>query len=334
MRMNNSVRNSSSLSVHVVECYYIHYEYPLYGAHYIIQFIVMVTASCLILPTVLLNGIAVFVFSAKDQLKMSRNILLLSTSICDLFIGMIGLPTAVYTLVLLLFLNRHECIVYFVHYYGVYLFAWVSFLTTILMAFGRHVAIFKPHFYAAKVKGKHVPYVASLASIWLFLIFVIILSIVLRSQLPLACVSVIIPPMIIYTMYVYIRAHSYLKKIHTNTQDFCVRGKQSEYKRQVSALKESKVVRLTLFMLLSLCICYLPSCIMYIILMVVGNRTTHFVDTFGKVTQLIAVTKCLVNPVIYYNSNHVFRVHVQKFSHFNAAASDNGNGRVDSPPNG
>lgn len=138
--------------------------------------------------------------------------------------------------ILLLFFHRHECIVYLVHYFGVYFFAWLSFLTTILMAFGRHVAIFRPHLYASKVQGRVAPYVVSLCVLCLFLLFIILFSVVLKSQQPLAYLGVLIPPMVIYTVYVYIRAHIHLKKIHTGTKDYCKRGAKDLYNQQITAL--------------------------------------------------------------------------------------------------
>lgn len=307
--MNHTERLDLNTSNHYdLQCHYVHHEFPLYGAHHIIQTVIFIITAILVLPTLCLNCIAVINFSRKYELRKSHGILLLSTSSCDGLIGLIGLPLAVYTMSMRLFMKERQHFVYCIYYYGVYFFVWVSFLSTILMAFSRHLAVSKPHFYSTKIKGRAIPYIICLLFIWIFVALIIISSIVSNSQIPFACASILIPPLVLYTRYVYLHAQTYSRR---NTRTSSLSKECDERNRKKSFLKESKEIRLTLMMLLSLCFCYFPTCILYMVWLF-DNNMTPWSNTIGKVTQLIAVSKCLINPILYYKGNYIYRCKVRK----------------------
>ena len=308
INMNNSLTNSSEDFVYLLQCYAVYYEYPLYGIHYFFEVLIIVVNACIIIPTAMLNSITIYVFTRREQLKTAFNVLLINTSICDLLIGIVGLPLSIHTLVLLLVYKTHNCMVYCANYFTIHLLSWISFITTFCIAVGRYLAIFKPFFYAEKLKGKILPYVLSMLTIWLLMFFVNISSFFVERQLPLMYLSLIIPVVIAYSTYVHVRAHRHLKNIQRSIKAV---DEQSDYKANSSTIRESKVARLTSLMLLSLCVCYLPYSGVYMT-WIITNKTTHFLDTFGKVSQLFAVVKCLVNPILYYKRKKILRLEVRK----------------------
>ena len=150
----------------------------------------------------------------------------------------------------------------------------------------------------------------------------IILSVSFESQSPLSYVSLTIPPMVSYVIYVYVRAHIYLNKMNIGKKISIVRAQTIHLNDQRRTLKQMKVLRLILFMLLSLCICYLPYCVAYATSIALGKETPHFLDTLRKATELFAVTKCLINPILYYNSNFVLRARMRKVTNLGVETAD------------
>ena len=306
--------NTSELLVYNLQCYFTDNKYPLDEPFYIIQIVMLVATGVIIIPIVVSNFIATFVFSRKNEIAKSHSVLLLSSSVCDGMTGLIGLPMTVSTLIMVLLYSKHNCIVYYIHYYLTNFLTWVSFLSTVLMAFGRHIAVSKPLLYAVYMKGKTLPYIISLIIISVVVGTLVLVSVVIRSKLPFACASMVIPPLIIYTIVVYVRALVYLKR---SMKGFCVRGHMEERNRQITIQKESKDIRLTLLMLLSLCVCYLPVFVVYCITMLIGDKPSHLLITIGKTSQFFAIMKTLINPILYYSSSHAYKVYLQKYFRLN-----------------
>lgn len=75
--------------------------------------------------------------------------------------------------------------------------------------------------------------------------------------------------------------------------------------------KQSRLAKLTSFMLLSLIFCFLPTFVLHVfwtIERVLGlEERTDLRDTFRSVCYLIAGFKCIINPLLYYHSIKDFR---------------------------
>lgn len=305
---------NSSAFVYLLHCSSIRYEYPLYGNHYVLGMVGLVVLACMIIPTTTLNGIAISVLIKREQLKIASNIFLLNTSICDCFVGIVGIPLSIYTLALLLFNHSHNCILFCANFFTLYLCVWVSFIATFFIAVDRQLAIFNPFFYVKYIKDNKKPYIIAVAAIWFIMVLIILSSFFVEQQRPLLYLSLLIPPTVVYSIYVHVRVHSHSVNVQRRINKLSVVGTQQRNRRHTTCVKEAKVARLTSYMLVSLCVCYLPYCGVYIFWMVRNHKMSHLLHTFGKGAELFALLKCLINPILYYKGKQALRRQIRRFS--------------------
>ena len=267
------------------------------------RIITMTLLILMVVPTSLLNAVALSAFLRKDQLVLPSNIHLLNTSFCDFMVGVAALPLWISHFTLMIFFSKYNCFLYAAHTFMGNLLPWITLVTTFLIAVDRHVAIFNPYFYAGRVQGKKVLHLISVSLAWIIMCAVNSINFFVSSHRPLCYLSWIMPILIGYCIFVHVRACLLVRRVHRIIGSLSVALDRNVHQKHATAVRHSKVARLTSLMLGSLCICYLPS---------FGFQIRHFFyepskSTYDDITRILALLKCLINPFLYYKSKSVFR---------------------------
>ena len=292
------------------DCYRFYYEYEHHSMNNSLNIVILVSLLVLLLPAIITNTFAIAVLKQKEQLKLSSNVLLLHTSISDLMFATIAIPLWVSHLVLFMFRQQDNCLhKSFAIFFG-QLFPWMTFLTTSLISFDRHIAISKPYFYDLKVQGNQSLYPRVLLALWIMMICLNMSSFFVVDHLPTRYMSLLVPLMCTYSVYVHIATYLLVKrtkrKIHISRFKASL---ENARKRKVSQ-RGAKVARLTWYMVLSLFVCYLPYFGLQFACVVVEPIPPTLYATMS-VSEVICGVKCIINPMLYYKSKRVVRVQVR-----------------------
>ena len=310
----SSIHNVNATRVYSLRCFYLKWEFFLYGAHEIILIAITIVIAAMVIPIIFMNGVAISVFSKRRQLKTSSNILFLSTSIADFFTGLITIPFAIYILVAIVFYQDINCYAYATLTFAMEVFVWISLLTTLVIACDRYFAIFRPYLYHEKILGRRKPYTVTVLGIWIFILLVVSASFLVKGFIPAISLNILLPFILTFSVYVHVRIYLTVKGIHKKDrtsvvsvsadQTGSVRSNRTERSRQ------AKITRLTACMLISLFSCYIPRVVVYAAWYYeigVYGTYTPYLDTFGLVAHVATTTRSLVNPILYYQSMEVLR---------------------------
>ena len=194
--------------------------------------------------------------------------------------------------------------------------AWMSFLTTFLIALDKHLAIFYPYLYASRIQGRRHVFIVSILVFWL--IMVALQSTWFFTKLPLLhWAAFIIPILCAYSIYVHVQIFTLVKRTRKTIRSLAVvQGHNSsrDDRKSIDDMKDVKAARLTSFMLVSLCICYLPYFALQISRMAHRSEVSPAMHTALPVVLLIGSSKCFVNPILYYCQKEAIRSSVRRFS--------------------
>ena len=279
--------------------------------------------SVAIIPTILLNALAIFAVTTKRSLQSNSNILLACLASSDLFAGMVGLTLTVAVNVKRAFSIEPFCALETAHFIALYGATYVSSGHLVLISVDRYIAIKEALRYRAIVTKQRIKR-GTLAA-WVIGVYLTILETVLAvfvekvakmysmywtvgsisaSIIGLACISGIC------YCYVYIFSEIRRQKKHLQTEQLS----QEERKR----LKKDNKAAYTLGIILGvLVITYMPA----IILLLLGSIPAY--NIFDTGTAVIfyswATTSLLLrsifNPIIYCWRNENIRCAVLESFH-------------------
>lgn len=305
--------NNTSLDHFRIKCYRLHDLYPIYGVNYDIDLGVIIIASSFVIPTIVLNAVSISVFSRKDDILSP--ILLVNTSITDLLIGLIALPLWITNSILLLFYKRSLCLLYAASLFIMNLLKWVSVFTILIIAIDRFMAIVNSNLYAKRRTRYNRIFCLTILAIWILLAIVCAYSFAMNEYVFLTYLLPLIPFLVLYSIYINIRVWRIVKRQQKNIGKVGTGDSVEmsvETKKICSIIREAKVTRLTKWLLIVLCLCYLPYFGITSVWVTKKLPQNSTILAVTEVTRLIAMSKSLLNPIIYFKKNVTFRLKVRR----------------------
>lgn len=349
--MNRTVQilsSQSRLRRYSYKCHVSPQFYALYQPHRAIMLSSLGVNLLLFFLIPTLNALIVVVIMRTKRLQTPSNVLVANAAIVDALIG--SLSNLLFSLNFLLGNYRmHNCTLYTISYLFLQLFATLSFLLIVAINVDRYIAITKPYFYQHHIASKPFNYAYFVAVLWI--VNTIIVSVTITGPyllyLQIYCGSLFVLT-IAWCCYMHVTINTAVKKVAVNIKKTTVRHRnskepkntydsntktttttstatitrtQAEITRRAMKLKrlrrkrpkqrKLKVATLSMLMLASMLVTYIPYCICVVYWRL--GRDSDTVQTLNMWAFTSACMKSLINPILYCYMLTRIRVQVKKF---------------------
>jgi len=317
---NNNTDNQNEIIVDV-RCFLMKNRYYLHGYHLYVHYVMIAAICLLIVPTFAFNLGFVRVLCNRRILRIPANIYILNTNIIDLITGGILLPSTCAHHLFVAITYRQNCPLYTLVVFLSHMCTWVSFLMVFAVIVERYLTVTRPFSGQSSIRM----HVLNCIFIWMASLAIVISSFFFEDYLISNLLSSIMGPLIVFISIALhvrlgiitkriqraIRCHSTVGTNHVSHQDND--GDDEKVKKinnkPMSLRKEKKTIMLTLMMLISLVVCYLPYTIFMGTWMIMG--LWHY--TFMHAASVILVTKTFLNPLLYWYHMPTLRKNVIAF---------------------
>lgn len=320
---------TSEKYTHVINCSNTYHYVPVYG-HYISSLYVAIgLLGAQIIPTVILNVLAAYILCTTKSLRSSSNVLLTATSLCDIASALFGTPAymGVYWMGLL---KKHNCGLYIFAVFWSHSAIFLAYLLVCLMAFDRYLAIFKPYFYSQHINGNLQVYIRTVVALTIFVFAICGLSFLTVNRLLVEAVAWASFPLIFVCIYIHIKVYFHVTRVrrkisaekcrtnHLSPQrksiavvsahqlESSVMGRMSTIenisnneKPRAKLRKQVNLSYLTILVLISLCVCFIPYFMIVFAQKVLHMRYNPHVQLGYMWSYCIMCFKSLINPLIY-----------------------------------
>ncbi|XP_066936640.1 melanopsin-like [Clytia hemisphaerica] len=243
------------------------------------------------------NFFIILAIFRKQHLRTSSNVLLVSTAVSDLCVGLLSIPFFVANF-FMAFQEQYQCVFYTIQIGFVHYFSLISFLLVLAIAIDRVVAVYKPFFYHDNITAHWQNYVYLTTLIWLALFFMIILVICVPAWFVLlyteACIFGI-------TTVVSFGAHFsiyFTVKRFNKTSPHASVDSKNRRKMERRNRKERKLTILTFLMLVSIVCCYIPYAVTGI-LWFLKMDGADWLMSLNMWSYVMVALKSLLNPILY-----------------------------------
>jgi len=252
---------------------------------------------------IMLNIVTIHAIRKVSSLSKTLRTLLLSLSISDLCVGLLGQPVYTSVLVKLLQKRNLDCDSYLIFGFIVTMFLYASFLCVLAISVDRFLAIHLHLRYQELVTHKRV--VAVVISIWLLSVslalkpFWISIEIYLLIALFLGVIGLLL------TAVVYIRIYFAVRRHENQIQALQVQGgaENSEIENFASLIKSAVGI---FYVYLVFLVCYLPS-VIYLTAVVISGPSISL-KRLSLFLWTLSFLNSSLNPVIYcWKMRHIRR---------------------------
>ncbi len=299
--------------------HYSEYQTVLYSpsdSFLVNQIVVCSFNDVLILPTILLNSVAIATISKCRQLNEKLTyFLVLVQSVVDLLVAIVGMPLFIFVLVGDI-KGDANCAVNSVIIHAPHLIAGYSLITLSALNFERYMGIFHPFIHRTKLTKKkllfHVAHscVSHTVTVLMFYLFMNVRRLV---------IAIVIPVFLVETTYVYVRIFLVARKRPAqNGQPNGAAGRRNESTTETKKnyLREIKLAKSCFMIVFLFIFTFLPLSILYI----------WFADQMPPTKFRIVQSWCLtvamlnssLNSVIFFWTRPVLRTEAKKIFGFNA----------------
>ena len=319
-----------------------HYT-PLDTDYVISTYILTAIIALMLIPIFTLNFLISYVIYFTKSLHTPSNVLLASTTICDMMASILAMP-AWPTVWLLAMQQEHNCPLFVFTIFTSHCFAYTSFLLVSFISMDRYIAIFKPFVYSCHVTMSF--YLRCVVGLCIFILVINGISFFTSDKTLIeAIVMSSLPIFILHSFYVHLKVKMQVvvvrKRINaiklkpkitemdcsqiasarpTSVQGDPVRPTSSVQGDPVSSKKSIEknvnISHLTFLLLVSLCICYSP----YISILAIwrlkpSTKRSNFLQALYMWSYASICLKSLLNPIIFcYRSRMLKRKLLSIFS--------------------
>ena len=301
---NNFTGNTNNKSqLFTFQCRDFIVQYPVEGFYsYLLK--MMIGFDSLFATTgIVFNFLVLKVIYKNPSLRTIPNCIIVNLAISDILTGLISQP--VKAALTVFFLKRMVfCSVYLTGLQLGYIFGMVSCLTLMLMAFERHVAIFRPFRYIKMTVNRGWMHWA-VVGIWIISLLIAALSFLTPGMglMRMVAIGIIIFTIMSSTL-VYTRAIIVVKRINTRIsvmpeETSCGSNQRSA---RISSLahtsRKLKATRMASVILIVMVVCYLPSCVLTTLRNLV-KMESDLVNGLHDWGQSFVLMNSSLNPIIY-----------------------------------
>ena len=264
----------------------------------------------LILPTIILNSVAIATISKCSKLKEKLTyFLVLVQSVTDLVAGVIGIPSLMFVLVSDI-KGDANCEVNAVVIHAPHLMAGYSLITLTVLNIERYLGILHPIFHRTKLTKKkllfHVGHGCISHTVTVVMLYVYV-------NVRRLVIAIVIPVFLLETMYVYLRIFLVARKRPALSPPIAVAGQsssESTMKAKKNYLREIKVAKSCFMIVFLFIFSFLPLSVVYI----------WFADKMTPTTFRIVQSWCLtvamlngsLNSVIFFWTRPELRTEAKK----------------------
>ncbi|XP_066928872.1 D(4) dopamine receptor-like [Clytia hemisphaerica] len=314
--------NSTKKTV-FVQCYKLEYKFILEGWHYTAFFTISVLYILLAIPTVIVNLATLSVFSSKRYRKLPSTIFIINNTVADLLTGILAMPLGGSNLFVIVLEKKVICVFYAATIFVGFVFCVFSFLTVFYITVDRFYAIFYPFKYSSKDWNSLFLWINLFS--WIMTVCLVASSFLFKGFRPTILFLSVQPIIVTINAILLLLVWRTIKRIRKSdlgkphqgieTQDDTtnVSPERTAVKRErLKAQQEDRrATVMTILMLVSVVVCYLPY---FTIAMwwAVDENSPKMTYTLGGIAQFLAPVKALVNPLLYVYTMKSVRLKIKK----------------------
>ena len=149
MTRQEAMFNSTTKTVEI-QCYKLEYIFILEGWHYAAFLTISFLYILVAIPTVILNLATLSVFLSKRYRKFPSTIFIINNTVADLLTGILAMPLGGSNLFIIVLERRSICVFYATTIFLGFVFCVFSFLAVFYITVDRFFAIFHPFKYSSK----------------------------------------------------------------------------------------------------------------------------------------------------------------------------------------
>jgi len=274
-------------------------SYPFFNPYKSIM-VSGVTVSLVLSPLIIcLNILVAMAIMRKRRLRTASNMLLVSTAISDICVGMSSIPLFAANFFFAYSIRTHNCILYTSQIASMHYFSFVSFVLVMIIAIDRVLAVFKPFFYHDRIVARWRSYFYIAIIIWVLIAIFITIIVLLPAWFVLLYVeAAVFFVSSITSLATHTSIYLVVKRFRKTVPHGCAMTDTLNHKRErKQQMKDWKLSVLTFFMLISILVCYVPYSITG--LMWLCNVSDDWLMPLNVWSFVMVTMKSLLNPILY-----------------------------------
>ena len=210
--------NSSSTSpFFLLKCANAQFKYGRGSTEVFINQLAMIMNGTIALPTIILNSLAFIVFSRRQMLQVTTNILLLANCVTDFLNGLVSIPFTIAKLYMGIQQTK-KCFIFITVVSSGQILSWVAAILTFLASVDRYLAVFYPYRYGSYFKDKAWLYYTCCLLAYIFPISLVVASYLDSVFNPILYLTALVPILIGTSFYINLRITRVIYKINGEIQ--------------------------------------------------------------------------------------------------------------------